>query len=376
MSVVWLHLFMLTLLLDLGNLTVSASEIQYLKEAVPFLPSTYLEFLKTFSLNPETQTKLTLDSEGALSVLIKGRWVDTILYEIPVLALISEAYFKFVDTNWSYDGQIELAESKTKQLLAQHCAFSEFGTRRRRSLRTQRTVVQGIKQAAGDNPLLLGTSNVMLAKEFGLRPIGTVAHEWMMGIAAYTQNYKDANKASMDNWLKTVGDKAAGFALTDTFGTADFLKCLVPPYSDIYLGVRQDSGDPIVYTQIIADHYYKKLGYPLGTKKIIYSDSLDIQKCLQYKNAAEAVGLVPSFGIGTFFTNDYKCLSGDKAGLKSAPLNIVIKISKVNGNQAIKISDNINKNTGDKATVERVKRELGYIEKDWAEGDESKRWSK
>lgn len=354
----------------LGDLHISADEIEYLRTAVPFLPARYLDFLKTFKLDPASQVVLTFTEDSSLTVLIKGRWVDTIMYEIPILALISEAYFRFVDTDWSYDGQVEKAAHKAKKLVAMECPFSEFGSRRRRSLKAQRLVMEGIVQGAGKSPLLLGTSNVYFAKQFNLRPIGTVAHEWMMGIAAYTQNYKEANKKSMDCWLKTVGTEAAGFALTDTFGTGDFLKCLIPPYSDIYLGVRQDSGDPLEYTKMIADHY-KALKYPLHTKKIIYSDSLDLEKCLLYKNAAEAVGLVPSFGIGTFFTNDFQSTA---TGHKSTPLNIVIKISEVNGNPAVKISDNINKNTGDKTTVERVKHELGYSEKDWSEGDESKRW--
>lgn len=355
----------------MGDLKVTAEEIEYLRESVPFLPAKYLEFLKTFQLHPKEQVVLTFDENASLEVLIKGSWVDTILYEIPILALVSEAYFKFVDRDWTYEGQLEKAARKSQFLIEKKLPFSEFGTRRRRSLNTQRLVIEGIKKGANGSPFLLGTSNVLLAKEFGLKPIGTVAHEWMMGIAAYTQDYLGANKLAMDCWLKTVGNGAAGFALTDTFGTENFLKVLTPPYSDIYLGVRQDSGDPLEFTKLIADHYYKKLNYAPHTKKIIYSDSLDLEKCVIYRDAAEAAGLVASFGIGTFFTNDF---TSTATGHKSTPLNIVIKISKVNGNPAVKISDNINKNTGDKETVERVKRELGYIEKDWSEGDESHRW--
>lgn len=324
-------------------------------------------------MSPKEQVDITLENEE-LSIVIHGKWVETILYEIPILALVSEAYFKFIDKDWNYDGQLEKAQLKAETLLENQCPFSEFGTRRRRSLHTQRLVIEGILKAVSKNPssanLLLGTSNVLLAKEFNLTPIGTVAHEWMMGIAAYTENYKDANKTAMDNWLKTVGNSNAGFALTDTFGTENFLKVLIPPYSDIYLGVRQDSGNPLEYTKIIAKHYYETLHYPKNSKKIIYSDSLDIEKCILYKNAAKEVGLVPSFGIGTFFTNDFTTSSNEK----STPLNIVIKIASVNGNPAIKISDNISKNTGDPETVEKVKRELGYNEKEWKDGDESKRW--
>jgi nicotinate phosphoribosyltransferase len=368
-------------------LTFSRIEIDYLRSAVKCLPETYLKFLETFKLVPEEEVyiKFVSDSnedgtaadEGHLEIRIKGSWTQTILYEIPLLAIVSEAYFKFVDTHWTLEGQVDLAAHKTAELLEAGCAFSEFGTRRRRSFATQELVIQGIIRAATANhtqpkhKLLLGTSNVLFAQRYDLTPIGTVAHEWMMGIAAYTQDYVNANRIAMDTWLKTMGTAAAGFALTDTFGTDNYLQAFVPPYSDVYLGVRQDSGDPLVYTQLIARHYHEKLGYPRGVKKIIFSDSLDINKCKIYKAAAEAAGLVPSFGIGTFFTNDFIDV---RTGKKSTPLNIVIKIAAVNGRPAIKISDNANKNTGDPVTVRRVKAELGYTERDWAEADESKRW--
>lgn len=287
-------------------------EIAYLQSAVPYLPQNYFEYLRTFKLSPETQVAVTFDDEKGLHVAIKGPWVEAILYEIPVLALVSEGYFKFVDTDWTYDGQLERAAEKGTRLLGHGCHFSEFGTRRRRSFKTQETVIQGLVKAAAAapaeaQPLFLGTSNVLLAKKYGLKPIGTVAHEWMMGIAAYQQDYVDANKRSMDYWLKTMGNGAAGFALTDTFGTDDFLRAFRPPYTDVYLGVRQDSGDPIDYTNLIAKHY-KSLGYPDNSKSIIYSDSLDVEKCVKYQEAAKAVGLKPFFGVGTFFTSKFSVL--------------------------------------------------------------------
>lgn len=359
---------------SLESLSFSEEEIQYMESTLPHLPKKYLEYLRTFKLNPKDQVEVIYDTETQdLQFAIHGLWVETILYEIPILALISEAYFHFVDTDWNYDGQVESAAEKARQLLSNGCTFSEFGTRRRRSLKAQRLVIEGIVKGAKEIDslsMITGTSNVMFAKEFGLKPVGTVAHEWMMGIAAYSQDYTGNSRQCMDLWLKTFGTKAAGFALTDTFGSTSFLKDFVPPYTDYYIGVRQDSGDPEEYTKLVADHY-RSLGYAPNTKMIIFSDSLNVEKCIKYKQVAQDQGLIATFGVGTFFTNDFTSVS---TGDKSTPLNIVIKLSRVNGQPAIKISDNISKNTGDSATVTRVKKELGYVEKEWAEGDESKRW--
>lgn len=358
----------------LGELRFSQDEIAYLKKELPQLPQEYLDYLTDFSLDPSSQVIV----EGTLTdfgIRIAGSWALTILYEIPILAIVSEAYFRFVDTDWSLDGQPALARKKCLQLLANGCSFMEFGTRRRRSLETQEIVVRALKDCVDsvspeEGKRCLGTSNVMLARQYGMRPMGTVAHEWYMGIAAITNDYSGANVKAMDCWLDTFGPKYAGLALTDTFGTDAFLRGFVKPYTDHYSGVRQDSGDPVAYASKVG-RYYREHGYEPGLKSVCFSDSLNIEKCIELKAAAEDQGLVPSFGIGTFFTNDFVLIS---TGKKLEPLNIVIKLCEVAGRPAVKISDVLGKNMGDKATVERVKQELGYLEKSWAEGDETHRW--
>ena len=306
-------------------------------------------------------------------------------------------------THWNDDGQEERAYEKGIRLLSNGCVFSEFGTRRRRSYRTQEQVLLGLMRAAKDfsssssspSPSsstagggggsasagsLAGTSNVHFAHRFGLTPIGTVAHEWMMGIAALTGTYRTANEVALQQWFACFGTSLS-IALTDTFGMPQFLQCFRKmcaaaspprPYAEIFAGVRQDSGDPVEFVRLMR-RFYDSVGVQ-DRKVVVFSDSLDVEKCLQHKQAAEAHGFATSFGVGTFLTNDFVHRGAAREGSKSIALNIVIKIASVNGKPAIKISDNIGKNTGDEQEVRRVKEELGYQEKQWEGGDERWRW--
>ncbi|KAH7126791.1 Quinolinate phosphoribosyl transferase [Dendryphion nanum] len=421
-------------LTELEQITVSAEELQFLQKTCPYLNDQYLRFLSTFRLQPSKQLRLVFkpiedtgrDSDvGDFSILTEGLWVDTILYEIPLLALVSEAYFKFCDTDWTYAGQVDKAYQKGIKLLEHGCLFSEFGTRRRRSYHAQDLVLQGLRRAAdeaqksGLTGKVTGTSNVHFAMKHELLPVGTVAHEWMMGVAAITNDYENANELALQYWTSTFGEGVLGIALTDTFGTPSFLKAFKksapavttaattlssavattnpgvenlastkPPinaplegdtlavrsgksYAQVFTGVRQDSGDPLDFIKMMRD-FYDQEGIK-ERKTIVFSDSLNIELCLKYKAAAEAQGFQPTFGVGTFLTNDFV---QESTGNKSIPLNIVIKIASAQGRHAVKISDNIGKNTGDKLTVEDVKQRLGYTEKTWAGGDEKTRWGK
>ncbi|RMD43877.1 hypothetical protein DV735_g1208, partial [Chaetothyriales sp. CBS 134920] len=380
----------------LADITLTPRELSFLRKNCPYLPEDYLVYLQNFHLRPAEQVTLSFhptdDEFGHVHIKIEGKWVETILYEIPLLALTSEAYFKFVDTDWTRDGQEEQAYDKAVALIKAGCIFSDFGSRRRRDFETQDRVIRGLVRASKDVPgpgRLAGTSNVYMAMEHGLTPIGTVAHEWYMGIAAISDKYEDANELAMKSWLDTFGQGVLGIALTDTFGTPSFFEAFKKPirrrrpstadadafvdagpqpaYAEVFTGIRQDSGDPKEYIKLASD-FYEANGFPKGT--IVFSDSLNVENSIEYQALAKAHGFQPSFGIGTFFTNDFRSLS--EPGTKSRPLNIVIKLSKASGAPAIKLSDDTGKNAGNGAKVEEVKRRLGYTSQAWA--SEASRW--
>lgn len=216
--------------IELEHIRVTPAEIEFLKTHCPYLNSAYLRYLSTFRLKPKEQIDITFtpindtgaDSDvGDVSMLIHGLWVETILYEIPVLAVTSEAYFKWCDRDWDYHQQEEKAYRKGCTLLEHKCSFSEFGSRRRRDYHTQDMVMKGLCRAAkkgrevGWKGKLSGTSNVHLAMKYGVEPIGTVAHEWYMAIAAITDDYEHANERALQYWLGCFGEGVSRSLISD-----------------------------------------------------------------------------------------------------------------------------------------------------------------
>ena len=226
--------------LELANLSITPDEVDFLRNECPYLDEAYLHYLKSFRLRPNEQVELSfqdLDSsaDGDLHITVRGLWVETILYEIPLLALTSEAYFKFCNTDWDYDGQEERAYWKAKTLLEAGCVFSDFGSRRRRDYHTHDLVIQGLVRASKkcDGPgKLTGTSNVHLAMKHGIPPVGTVAHEWYMGIAAITNNYEEANELGLRYWVACFGEGVGNRILL-------LIRCRTDPW-DLGPGNRAD----------------------------------------------------------------------------------------------------------------------------------------
>ena len=355
---------------ELANVQVTLDELTYLRSTCPYFNPSYLRFLSSFRLKPSEEVTVSwlpikdtgnADDVGDLQITISGKWLHTILYEIPLLALTSCAYFKFCDRDWSHSGQKQKAYEKGLNLLKNGCLFSEFGTRRRRDYHTHDLVMQGLISASQSlkaqsyTGKLTGTSNVHMAMKYSIPPVGTVAHEWFMGIASVTNDYVHANEIALRYWVGCFGEGVLGIALTDTFGTPTFLKAFakamptveeatldtVPTqipdtarpaievsngvvdvesstntafpssitkssdnprtYASTFTGVRQDSGNPTDFISTMRD-FYSGLGIT-EKKTIVFSDSLNIDLCLQYKRAAEDAGFAPTFGIGTFFTS-------------------------------------------------------------------------
>ncbi|KAH9481535.1 putative nicotinate phosphoribosyltransferase [Psilocybe cubensis] len=344
-------------------LFLTHTEREWLARTCPYLTPEYLSYLSSYRFKPEQvkikYTPVTSDNlKGTVDIDVSGPWVETILWEVPLMACLSECYFQEVDTDWNYDNQDELAYSKGKTLLENNCAFSEFGTRRRRSFQTQVIVIEGLLRASKDLPgsgKFTGTSNVHLAHLYGLSPIGTIAHEWFMGVGAL-KGYEHANTKALRLWEEVyAGGQAPLISLTDTFTTESFIKDMLadPELAQRWACLRQDSGDPFAFGPRV-QKMYRALGIPTNSRGLIYSDALTIDKCVDLKKASDELdfGYV-SFGIGTFLTNDFR---SPTTGEKSKALNIVIKLSSVAGKPCVKLSDDLNKTTGDLETVNLVKK--------------------
>jgi nicotinate phosphoribosyltransferase len=328
----------------MANLKLTDAEYDWMKDNLYFLPIVYRQYLAAYRFNPE-QVKLSLSPIGHLDINIKGKWRDTILWEVPLMAIISEVYFKYMDTDWNMEGQGKLAFQKAKSLSDAGCVFADFGSRRRRNYQTQDIVVDIMRSFKG----FAGTSNPHLAMKYGVKALGTCAHE-AIGAVAALESLNHPNKIFMERWSE-VYDGDLGTMLPDTYGLDSFLKDFSLGKAKLWDGVRHDSGHPFVFVDKIVAHY-KKLRIDPTTKTIIFSDGLDVETAIllnQYCNGK----IRCSFGIGTFFTSDFKKISDPT--IKSKAMNMVIKLTMIDGIPVVKLSDSPGKAIGDPKMVEIMK---------------------
>lgn len=327
---------------SMAELQLTKDEKKYLQEKCPYLDLPYIDFLEGYRYNPD-EVKI-IQTGNDLEVWVEGLWYRTILWEVPLLALISELHYG--ENHLERDSNeviIEKTLEKTTKLSQLGVNYAEFGTRRRHSYRVHRTVVNALVQ---NKKYFIGSSNVHMAMLHGVKPIGTHAHEWFMFHAAEF-GFKMANLLALENWVEVYrGD--LGVALSDTFTTEVFFQQFDKKFAKLFDGVRHDSGDPLEFADRTIKHY-ESLGINPLYKYIIFSDGLNLEKVEEItKYCRGRIGI--SFGIGTNLTND--------VGLK--PMNIVMKLIGVKGNNkewvpTIKLSDERGKYTGDPRMIELAK---------------------
>ncbi len=318
----------------LCSLRFQDAELAYLR-SMRFVKSDFVDFLGLFRLN-EKYVQISALPSGEIDVTIRGPWLHTILFEIPVLAIINEVYFRhtqklpdFVQGRQRLDAKIgQLKEGGLEAL-----KIADYGTRRRYSVAWHEEVLRTLNARLGSGPQgqLAGTSNVLFAMKLGLTPLGTMAHEYLQACQALGPRLRDSQIFGFESWAKEYrGD--LGIALSDVYGMDAFLRDFDMYFCKLFDGARHDSGDPFSWGERLIDHYKNKRVDPL-TKTLIFSDSLTVPKTIElYRQFSGRCQL--AFGIGTNLTNDLGC----------EPLQIVIKMTRCNGQPVAKLSDTPSKN--------------------------------
>ena len=324
----------------LCQLRFTPGELDYLG-GLRFIKSDFIDFLRIFQFQ---RAFISASAEGEqLRIVARGPQMHVMGFEIFVLAIVNELYFRRFDAAAALaQGRINLAQKIAQlQQLASEVALAhpfelfDFGVRRRYSSAWQREVVQAFASQAGE--WFKATSNVYLARELNLVPVGTMAHEYLQTYQALGVRLRDFQTAALEDWVQEYrGD--LGIALTDTIGMDAFLSDFDLYFAKLFDGLRHDSGDPYVWGEKALAHY-EKLRIDAHTKRLVFSDGLDIARALAlYRHFGERTQL--GFGIGTQLTNDM--------GLE--PLSIVMKLTHANGQPVAKISDSPGKTLCDNPT--------------------------
>ena len=337
----------------LCQLKFKEDELLYLR-SLRFIKSDFVDYLELFQLKRRF-IKASIDSEGRLDIWVEGPMVQAMMFEIFVLAIVNELYFRRIRTDEvlaegerRLQAKMVLLNQYQQQQHPNDPPFlvSDFGTRRRYSYDWQKHVIEAFHQAA---PYIFrGTSNVLIAKELGLTPIGTMAHEFLQAFQALDVRLRDFQKAALETWVQEYrGD--LGIALTDVVGMDAFLRDFDLYFAKLFDGLRHDSGDPYEWGDKAYAHY-KKLKVDSKSKMLTFSDGLNLEKAWNLHQYFKDRFQV-SFGIGTNLTND----------MGQTPLNIVLKLVECNGQSVAKISDSPGKTMTDNDTFLAYLRQVFQI---------------
>lgn len=334
----------------LCTLRFTEDELDYVRR-MRFIKSDFVDFLGLFQLNAKYVTIAPTEAgNGEIEIRIKGPWLHTILFEVPLLAIVNEVYFR--NTRPDHD----LAEGRRRlqakiALLRdtpdyEQCRIADYGTRRRFSRTWHEEVLTALRDGLGKQ--LAGTSNVWYAWKLGLTPLGTLAHEYLQAHQALGPRLRDSQVAALEAWAKEYrGD--LGIALSDVYGLEAFLRDFDMYFCKLFDGARHDSGDPFDWGERMLAHYRANRVDP-RSKVLVFSDGLDIPKVMQLYEHFRGRCLL-AFGVGTNLSND----TGPE------PLNIVIKMIRCNGQPVAKLSDSPGKNMCEDAAYVTYLRQVFQI---------------
>jgi nicotinate phosphoribosyltransferase len=321
----------------------------------------FIEWLEDFQL-PAYELRVD-DDQYILD--FPGPWLETTMWEIPALSIISELRSRSVMGQMTrFETDVVYARAKTKlwesarhlRILKQEAPIriSDFGTRRRHSFLWQRWAIQAMIEALGDS--FIGTSNAKMAMDNDLEAIGTNAHELPMVYAALA----DSDEALRQSRYAVLSDWAEDYRgnllvlLPDTFGTTAFLRD-APDWVTRWRGIRPDSKPPIEGAEE-AIAWWTSRGVDPRERLIILSDGMDIDSIeasvRHLRGRAEV-----SIGWGTNLTNDFRGCAEAPHDLD--PISLVCKVTSVNGRPAVKLSDNLAKATGTPDEIARYRRVFG-----------------
>lgn len=323
------------------TLTFKEEELNYLS-SIEWIKPSYLNFLRYWTPF-YNDFEISTSGENGLKIVAKGTWLNTTMYEIPVLAIVNEVYFKLkynydellADFKKRFDSKLKLLIDGTFELNK----FSEFGLRRRLSAEAEEYTIQKFVENSEllkkNGSIFCGTSNVELAKKYNILPIGTLAHEFIEAVGQGNMKLNPAysNWVSMESWTKEYG-VLNGTWLTDTIGDEACRRDMGLTYSILFSGVRHDSGDPYIWGDQWIEHYqklydeFKDERVNPKNKTFLFSNSLNFENATEINRYFKKKVNV-AFGIGTYITNDTSI----------PPLNIVMKVALCNGHHVAKLSN-------------------------------------